>query len=507
MTRVILYSSVVAALIVMILVALFNEKSEIERVYDLAGDNAKELKTVIEHFKKEDSLKYGAARFLVKGLPYHFTNHYSWLDKQNNKVEIVPRDYKSREKINEFIQSKGLEFRRDTFAYHPESIKSKYLIDNIELAFEAWEQLPWKDSVSFNDFKEYILPYCLGSELTEEWRLFFRLNHGQIKDSIYSKSDPIKVAKYITKIFDVWRWYNDNASFLTNHQSCSELFRYRCVECINYAHLIVMACRSFGIAAAVDEIPLWGNRNSSHCECSVLAKDGKWHGLGDHGVWSDVYYDGRRVSKVFKRTYSRQDWTLASKVKNKKKLPPLLQNECYIDATPDYCPAQNIDIRLDTIIKNEKYVYSCVFNNNRWQAVHWAKMNKDDSVCFTNMAPYVVYLPSFYIDYEYVPASNPVIVDTSGKVNVFNIDYNRLQSFEVSHWELSHKLNKSIQNGDKVYLYIWKNSWEYFSQGILKENLWVFNDVPSNTIFKVESMKAGDRPRIFSVEDNKVNWW
>ena len=54
-----------------------------------------------------------------------------------------------------------------------ETVKAHLLIENIDLAFKAFEEQPWKDEVSFDDFCEYILPYRVGDEKPEYLRKEF----------------------------------------------------------------------------------------------------------------------------------------------------------------------------------------------------------------------------------------------------------------------------------------------------------------------------------------------
>jgi hypothetical protein len=50
------------------------KNSELQNALKLAGPNKKELKKVLDHYKKEpaDSLKYKAACFLIENMPWHY---------------------------------------------------------------------------------------------------------------------------------------------------------------------------------------------------------------------------------------------------------------------------------------------------------------------------------------------------------------------------------------------------------------------------------------------------
>jgi hypothetical protein len=51
-----------------------------------------------------------------------------------------------------------------------EHITAHFLINNIDLAFEAWQKRPCNKHVSFDVFCEEILPYRVGAEQLEYWR-------------------------------------------------------------------------------------------------------------------------------------------------------------------------------------------------------------------------------------------------------------------------------------------------------------------------------------------------
>jgi hypothetical protein len=53
-------------------------------------------------------------------------------------------------------------------------IKSGMLNSNIDLAFKYYDQNPFKDSILFEDFLEYVLPYRIqNGYYLENWRSFF----------------------------------------------------------------------------------------------------------------------------------------------------------------------------------------------------------------------------------------------------------------------------------------------------------------------------------------------
>lgn len=49
-------------------------------------------------------------------------------------------------------------------------VSSDLLIENIDLAFEAWRRRKWSKYYSFEGFCDYVLPYRINNEPLENWR-------------------------------------------------------------------------------------------------------------------------------------------------------------------------------------------------------------------------------------------------------------------------------------------------------------------------------------------------
>ncbi len=59
-------------------------RDNLDYALELASDNKEELVKVLEHYKNDpDTLKYGAARFFIENMVYH----YSWEGKGVNSVD------------------------------------------------------------------------------------------------------------------------------------------------------------------------------------------------------------------------------------------------------------------------------------------------------------------------------------------------------------------------------------------------------------------------------------
>lgn len=486
------------------LYSLYKRFDPVERVIHQAGDNASELRKVIDHYDEEDlPFQKECAQFLIKEMGVHYSVYQNWYDTKGNSVFINPRDFKWRGNVEHHIKQNSLVQQTDSVVNHNSFIGAQFLIDNVDRACSAWQQTYWKDSISKQDFMEYVLPYCMQHEKLAPWRgklSSYMLDERKLKFDP-KESDPRSIARTIRGRYDPYGWYTSKAFVLPKDQNCDEILKYRSVDCVNHACMIVFTCRSLGIAAALNKIPLWGNRNNGHAEPSVLGSDNKWHNIGDR-VWHSGQHSSH-ASKVFRQTYSSQPWTLAYRTEDPQTLPPLLRSTTYVDATSDFCPAVDIEGVVDTAL-TEDVVYSCVFNNGRWQAVHWSDLD-DGSYRFTQMAPLVAYLPAYYKQENYISANYPFYSNLEGEKVEFKPNYQNVQEVTISRWHLNHRIDKKIKPDDKVYLYVWDGSWKYLEKVYVDKKGATFKKVPHMGLCKIESMNS-TRPRPFSLED-KVKWW
>ncbi|MBW7941603.1 MAG: hypothetical protein H3C64_04210, partial [Candidatus Kuenenia stuttgartiensis] len=154
-----------------------NEK--LDKALDYAGTNAGELKKVIAHYSKAsgDSLKLQAAIFLIENMPGKGCIKYSAITDCGTYTKNlfigngigIDSINKLKKKIENSLKCGEIRFSNPVFLPDIKIISAKQLIENIDYAFKAW-QLPWAKTLTFKEFKEYILPYRVQSEPLQTWR-------------------------------------------------------------------------------------------------------------------------------------------------------------------------------------------------------------------------------------------------------------------------------------------------------------------------------------------------
>lgn len=142
------------------------EAGQLELALDKAGENRKELFAVLEHYGRsaDDSLKLEAAKFLIANMPGHYTLDSRAIREIQRRVQHSDTVITNKRTLNYWW--KELDEKPAEREARPDlqTVKAAFLIDNIDAAFRAWNNAPWQEEVSFDDFCNYILPYRMNDE-------------------------------------------------------------------------------------------------------------------------------------------------------------------------------------------------------------------------------------------------------------------------------------------------------------------------------------------------------
>lgn len=147
--------------------------SDMTQTLDIAGANQSELLEVLDHYSAKDSVYQKAAHFLITNMKGHMGIKSTALDSL-----IVLAKFKNYSD-SEF-RSLWTKLSQSDYVYKIEDAKimsAKDIIDNIDVAVETWMNTPWRDSVSFELFCNYILPYRVAEEeFVPGWRQYFKVH-------------------------------------------------------------------------------------------------------------------------------------------------------------------------------------------------------------------------------------------------------------------------------------------------------------------------------------------
>lgn len=434
-------------IVVFLLFSCHQYSSKVREALDMAGDNKNELIKVLDHYKeegKEEKLK--AAEFLIENLPYNYaydtTNLYKYrivgntadlLIKKNLKDSVEPvinrlwGDLKIKEDPYNNIYSKPIQ--QDI-----EVITSKYLIDNIDNAYDQWKKNPYtKDSVSFNDFCEYVLPYRLiQGKAIENWRSYFLTQNKRNFFEFYPMS-------FIKASDSICEKYENNYFHYSSDQGIpllkfADYLKIREGDCMARSWINTYIFNAKGVPMVTDFVPAWGHKMNAH-QWNAIIYGGRtiyfdpFSSPNNTTCFNNLYkdtYDGNvRLPKVYRNTYSTHiEGPISDKRINIENIPPLFINIKKMDVSEQYFKAIDVFVQLTKKTpENTYYAYLCVLGANmQWIPVQWGEVN-GNTVKFKKMGTDIVYQMGFYENGNINPCGVPFHLDRNGKLRIFKTNH------------------------------------------------------------------------------------
>lgn len=173
-------------------------------------------------------------------------------------------------------QKRGMEW---LITHMPEedlqSLSGDFLLTNCNLAYESWENAPWKEQITEEVFFDCILPYANVNEKRDDWRGDFRNRFLEIvKDATSPTEATVLLNQNIFEMVDVH--YSTNRP--KADQSPYESIDAGMASCTGLSILLIDACRSVGVPARFTGTPLWYNDSGNHSWVEFW--DDGWHYTG-----------------------------------------------------------------------------------------------------------------------------------------------------------------------------------------------------------------------------------
>lgn len=412
------------------------EEKQLETALQLAGENRNELEKALGYYDPAsgDSLKYKAVRFLIRNMPgcwgpddSFLQSYKQFYDDYHDLIVRYPNRYPALgKKTDSLWQRKGplLPALEECGIPDVRHLTCDYLIEETENAFRAWRENAYCRNCSFEEFCEYILPYRRKNGITADSarRTFYRRHRGLFygNDSVARQGIPAFIREtdsllYLYRHITHTRFYGNSIPI----PSASVLEYLGKGLCEHRCWFNSILLSSLGIAAAVDFVPAWGNRNNSH-SWNVAVIDGRsyaFESFWDDDRWKykriynnrtyDKGWGSFRLPKVYRHTYSSHPAApAADKRVRSEDVPPLFRNYKKKDVSAEYFDTVNLTIRLPEVPEKTYYAYLCVFGYQQWHPVQYGEI-RGDQATFEGMGKDIVYLPAFYRDGEIIPAGDP----------------------------------------------------------------------------------------------------
>jgi len=452
-------------------------ESNLDKALDFADENRAELEKVLEHYK-DDPEKLQAAQFLIENMLYRYTKISDDISTFYKKADSVFKDTLIHDRYEYRLDTLMQNIRSDKVqtVYDLKSITSSYLISNIEQAFET-RKYEWCKKLSFENFCEYVLPYRLGTSPLEDWRQIYS---NYFQGTVDSALEVLKTQAYIpaVKHYDpddpndsIVKIYIDSIMHLGGPELsvAVRLIGRERVPVIHYPrsfkpespptlllNTIVTSCkewtqkgtytlRTFGIPAACDYTPQWGNRSMGHEWSTVIVPDGSpIPFLIGEGYLAGHYYWFGVLPKVYRRTYKIQESSIIFQGGDKE-IPEVFKDPYYTDVSHLYFDAVDVEIKL-TIPPPEKkkFAYIMVFDNQKWQPIHWGKI-KNRKVTFTGMSKDCAYMAAYFHNGRYYPASSPFTIKNDNTVNLLEPNLEETETVHLKRKYTDKKVTEWCQ--------------------------------------------------------------
>ena len=408
-----------------------------------AGENKKEIKSVLRYYRTVDvdSEKYIAAKYLIENMPAHYSyrdtaaiNSYyiKALEIFDSKKEPDWQRDTLRKIGDTFYNDKIKEFVSDI-----EIISSDYLIYNIDRAFEEWRTRPWSKHLSFEEFRDWILPYKVTDlQSFDAWRDTLSKHYSDSINRVpesYFQHNGIDGAIEIvrnelhTKLSSIGHriFWEDRGSIPMRSASTWVHMTYG--SCLDYVTMGTAVFRSLGFPSAVDMVPAWGRNNDGH----------SWYVfLDDHGNEQPTinslilpsgfqFYPYERIPKVWRNTYTINRNVVRYRNSAKYVYP---FEVCQKDVTDHYNMTSDIVIKTEKEkikrIIDHKYVYIAMVVNDggpKWKVLDFGILKKGKAY-FKKMGHNMLYIALGYDGDNLIPISCPFILQKNGKVDYLNMN-------------------------------------------------------------------------------------
>ena len=406
-----------------------------------AGKNKTELKAVLKHYRTvdKDPEKLKAAKYLIANMPAH----YSYRDTAainryyNQALEILgtgPSPDWQRDTLRQIGDTQYGAISSNRIS-DVEVITADYLIYSINQAFKQWKTKPWAKHLSYEVFRDWILPYkVIDLQSLDDWRDILSQHYS---DSIHTITSVDDQRNTIYGAIEIVRNEIHTKQMAIGHRviwenrgsipmrSAATWVRMTYGNCMDYVIMGTAVFRSMGLPSAVDYIPSWG-RNSDGHSWFVFPDD---RGREQATINSLImpagmqFYPYERIPKVWRKTYTINRDVVKYKNTAKHVYPFEL---CEQDVTDHYNLTSDIEIAIDKDIVQElddrKYVYIAMVVNSggpQWKVLDFGVL-KRGKARFRNMGRNILYIVLGHNGRGLVPISKPFILEKSGNVRILD---------------------------------------------------------------------------------------
>jgi ketosteroid isomerase-like protein len=155
------------------------------------------------------------------------------------------------------------------------TLSAEFLLENVRLAYQAWNDAPWKAVVPMDVFFNNVLPYANINERRDRWRQDF---YERFQPLVRQAKSPAEAAAILNQEIFARLKVRYSTEHRKADQSPHESIETGLASCSGLAVLLIDACRAVGIPARFVGTPLWTDNSGNHSWVEIW--DQGWHFTG-----------------------------------------------------------------------------------------------------------------------------------------------------------------------------------------------------------------------------------
>lgn len=398
-----------------------------------------------------DRQKLKATKYLVENARFH----YSRGKFQGNLHEVeqlrlhcdsiyytitTESEHKNSYRDSLTVVQKRMRTHYDSIGYPPlsvthytyingEVLTRDFLIEHIDHAFEVWHTSPFACNLSFDEFKEMILPYCAiqGTGFHETSKKLNDIYARYVINDTISCATEI-VQKYNTSLYDMRRFELFKPRDYT--AGIYDLYSNGLHDCVEIAEYGARIFRSCGLPVATEYNVCYIDLIDRHYN-NVFYNDStdKWIPFNSESCLPIAEkWETARSMNVYRITYEPQKNTPFFLRNKNEFIPQILSDPCIKDVT-DYL-IETVSITLPFTHDTENNLaYLATFNREArgMMPVTWGVIDKRKrQVTFNHLRENAMYIPIYYNGNECIPFGEPfhikIVEGMAVKHNLLDIE-------------------------------------------------------------------------------------
>lgn len=406
--------------------------------------NSMELIKVLLYYKFWDynTQKHDAAQYLAQNMKYHYSrgrliSNTAGLELWRKNTDSIFYENVSGYWLHNYpsdslrVLQKQRRILMDTL-HIPDAIidmsiikdseimSFDFLTEHIDHAFRVWNENKFANKLSYEEFKEYILPYksVNGYGFLETNQKFEELFGKYI--NICDSNNVASVVEYYNKTINGLRDLNGktNRTVLAGFYDLYSRDFHDCIDIASYGCNILRAC---GIPAMVEYNVSYKEWTDRHYHCSIYnSKSKNWECFNpESSIPNDGRWSWEQTTNIHRMTYGAQENTPYFLRAEGEYVPYEMSSPCIKDVTDIYKKTTKVTLPIVGVTKNNlAYLASYNFNSKGIIPLTWGMIDpKQGKVTFNKVLYNVLYFPIYYPSNNFETFGKPFYIIKNGDID------------------------------------------------------------------------------------------